>query len=467
MTNPAPSQQLSGGGEKTAGQVNIGSISAATDTQSPPPAEPTMGIKAPITIGFIIVFLFFGVFMGWAAFAPLGSAAIAPGVVSVESNRKTIQHLEGGIVSEIRVKDGDQVTSGQVLILLDSTQPQASLGLVRGRRVAALAREARLISERDGKKSIKFPDVLLSRSTETNVSDAMTGQQNIFAARRKSQSGQVAILGQRVSQFNEEIRGLKGLIKAEERQITLIADEIEDVSKLVKKGLAQRPRLRALQRNSAEIEGNRSQNRAKIAQARQAIAEAKLQISEITTEHLNEVVQELREVQSELFELEERERASADILKRTDVRAQIDGTVVNLQVHTAGGVIAPGAPILDIVPANERLIVEAQVDPGDIDVVHVGLAAQIRFPAFSQRNTLPVEARVLQVSADSLTDERTGSSYYLTRVAIEDDLEIKLQGAPLYPGMQAEVIILTGERTALDYFLKPILASVNRAFRED
>jgi len=430
-------------------------------------AMPSMGVGVPVFVGLIVVVLFFGVFIGWAALAPLGSAAIAPGSVSVESNRKTIQHLEGGIISKIKVHDGDLVTAGQVLVLLDATQAQTSMDLVRGRWIAASAREARLVAERDGLDKIEFSGELLAEQDDAQVAQTLRGQKNIFDARRKSKDGQVAILKQRISQYNAEIKGLEGQIKAEDRQIQLIADEIKDISGLVKKGLAQRPRLRTLQRDSAELEGMSSQNVAKIAQAHQAIAEARLQINELTTTTLNEVVQELREVQSEMFELVEQERAAADILRRTDIRAPIDGIIVNLQVYTTGGVIAPGAAILDIVPANERLIVEAQVDPGDIDVVHIGLPAQVRFPAFSQRSSAPVEGRVVRVSADSLTDERTGASYYLARIAIEDDVQAKLNGAELYPGMQAEVMINTGERTALEYFLKPLTVSINRAFRED
>jgi len=449
------------------GQLSDAPTVAAPEGRPTPDVPPSMGVGLPLAMGFSVVIAFFGLFIGWASLAPLGSAAIASGTVGVESNRKTIQHLEGGIVAEILVHDGDKVTAGQLLVLLDATQAKASLELLRGRWIAASAREARLIAERDERDQITYPAALRAMRDATNVAQTLKGQEHIFQARRQSKEGQVAILRQRIAQYNEEIKGLNGQIKAEKRQIQLIADEITDISGLVKKGLAQRPRLRTLQRDSAELEGSSSRNVAKIAQVRQSIAEANLQIIELTTTVLNEVVQELRDVQSEIFELVEQRRSAAHILQRTDVRAPIDGTIVNLQVHTTGGVIAPGAPILDIVPANERLIIEARVDPGDIDVVHIGLPAQVRFPAFSQRSTAPVDGRVIRVSADSLTDERTGTPYYLARVAIEDDLVTKLKGAELYPGMLAEVLISTGERTALDYFMKPITVSLNRAFRED
>lgn len=444
--------------------------SAEEPAGAPQPATGSikgMGLTLPITLGLGVIAVFFGGFLGWAAWAPLGSAAIAPGVVSVESNRKTIQHLEGGIIGEIRVRDGDQVKPGQILIVLDETQPRAALDLVRVRQLAARAVKARLIAERDDRKGITFPDDLEARRKDPKVREIIDAQINIFEARRKAHTGQVAILRQQIKQLSEEINGLQGQIKSEKRQLALISDEITDISDLVKEGIIPRPRLRALQRNAAEIEGTLSQNRSRIAQAKQTIAETKLKINELTTAKINQAAQELRDVQAELFDLEERERAAEDVLRRTVIRAPLKGTVVNLQVHTPGGVVAPGAPLLDIVPSEDRLIIEARVNPSDIDVVQVGLPAQTTFTAFSRRQTQPVDGVVTAVSADHLADKRTGETYYLARVEVKDDLEKKIGGAALYPGMQAEVMIITGEQTALEYFLKPITASLNRAFRED
>ncbi len=445
----------------------MSSVPAPIPPESSVDSFKAMGLAMPIALGFGIIVLFFGGFLGWAALAPLGSAAIAPGVVSVETNRKTIQHLEGGIIGAIKVKDGDNVKAGQVLVVLDETQPRASLELVRVRQLASIALKARLVAERNDAKRISFPDELRARRKETKVAEIIDGQINIFEARRNAYAGQVAILNQRIKQLAEEIKGTQGQIESEKRQITLVADEISDVSGLVEKGLVPRPRLRALQRDAAKIEGSLSLNRSRIAQIGQTIAETRLQISELTTAKINEVSQELRDVQADLFDLEERERAARDVLNRTVIRAPLEGTVVNLQVHTLGGVIAPGAPLLDIVPSEDRLIVEARVSPSDIDIVQVGLSAQVRFTAFSQRRTQPVDATVTAISADRLTDDRTGEIFYLARIEIKDDLAEKLGGNKLYPGMQAEVMIVTGERTALEYFLKPITSSLNRAFRED
>ena len=256
-------------------------------------------------------------------------------------------------------------------------------------------------------------------------------------------------------------------IESENVQLSLIAEESEDVRKLVAKGLARRPRLLALEREAAALEGRRSQNLAGIARAKQSISEADLRISELKTAIVNEVVQQLSETQAELFDLADRIRASKDKLARTEVRAPISGTVVNLQVHTLGGVIASGAPLLDIVPSDDPLVIEARIDPSDIDVVRIGLEAQVRISAFSQRNISPILGVVNYVSADRLTDERTGAVYFIARIHLEEkDILAALKGAELQPGMQAEVMIATGERTALEAIISPISSSFDRAFRE-
>ena len=448
--------------------TTVGQTSATgTDRVGLIPLLRDMRLGGPVAAGIAVIAVFFGGFVGWAALAPLGSAAIAPGVVSVESNRKTIQHLEGGIVFQIAVRDGDKVDAGDVLVVLDDTQARAALELVRGRQIAALALKARLEAEQADRTQIQFPENLRSGLRDSKVAEMVHGQISIFEARRKALTGSVGILKQQISQLAEEIKGLRGQIDSENRQLGLITDEISDISGLVRDGVVPRPRLRKLQRDAAEIEGSLRRNQARIAQVNQTIAEKHLQINELTTTRMNEVVTQMRDVRTELFDLAERERATEDVLRRTVIRAPIGGTVVNLQVHTKGGVVASGAPLLDIVPSEDRLIIEARVNPSDIDVVYVGLPAQARFTAFSQRNAQPVDGTVIAVSADSLTNQRTGETYYLARIEVKDNLRAKLGGADLYPGMQAEIMIATGERTALEYFLKPIVSSLNRAFRED
>jgi len=431
------------------------------------PSQDVVGIRRQLVLGALVIFCFFGVFGGWAAFARLESAAIATGMVTVESKRKTVQHLEGGIVREIFVRDGDQVTVNQVLVRLDQTQVRATLELVLDRRRAAQALEARLVAERDGMDEIYFPHDLAKFAKHPKIAEMIEGQRKIFESRRQSRAGQEAILKKRIAQSQEEITGLQGQIRSEDTQISLIEREIVDVRSLYDKGLAKQARLLALERTKAEIEGSLHQNRALIARTKQSILELEAQIAELTTTSINEVVQELREVGQEKLELDERINAAKDVLQRTYVRAPITGAVVESQLNTIGGVIAPGEKLMDIVPGDEKLIVEARIDPGDIDIVHPGLDAQVRFTAFSQRNTVPVDGKVISVSADQLTDERTGASYYLASVELRGDQAEALNGADLYPGMQAEVMIVTGKQTPLEYLVKPITMSLNRAMREN
>ncbi len=323
------------------------------------------------------------------------------------------------------------------------------------------ALETRLIAERDSHDEITFPDWLLIDHDDPEVASVIDGETSIFDARRKTLASQVAVLGQRIAQFDEEIIGLGGQVAAEDVRLLLIAEETDAVLVLLEKGLERKPRLLALQRRGAEIVGSRSSNMAQIARVKQNIGEARLRISELDTTRINEVVEQLGTAQNELFDLAERIHAADDILLRTAILAIQDGTVVNLQVHTTGGVIAPGAPLLDIVPSGDALIIEARVDPRDIDVVHWGLQARVRLTAFNQRSTVPMSGRVLSVSADNIIDERTGQAYYLARIKLDKDPVEIGNGVSLYPGMQAEVMIVTGARTVLDYLLAPISRSIN------
>ncbi len=421
-------------------------------------------IGGPVLAGAGVLGLFFLGLGGWAAFAPLESAAIAPGVVSVESNRQTIQHLEGGIVQEILARDGDNVLRGQVLLALDRTRTSADLEQLRGRQIALLAEDARLRSERDGLPDLTFSSVLDPADPATN--EAMAGQEQIFAARRDVMARQTEILNQQAAQFDEEILGLQSDIRAAQSQLSSLAEEIRDVSTLVAQGLARRPRLLELERRSAEIEGLRGRNEASIARARQARNEAELRVVELQTRMTNETVTRLREVQSELFEINERLRAARDVDQRAEVRAPIAGTIVNSRVHTTGGVVAPGAPLMEIVPRDERRIIEARVDPSDIDRIYPGLKAEVRLTALPQRHLLPLEGEVLSVSADRLVDETTGIAYFLARVVLSGGEERLPQGFVLVPGMSAEVLILTGGQTVFTYITRPLMESFNRALRE-
>ncbi len=425
------------------------------------------GIRSRVIIGLGLVLLFFGVFGAWAALAPIDSAVIASGTVVVEGSRKTIQHLEGGIVSELLVQDGDRVEAGDVLVRLDVTRARAELDLFRNQLAAARAEKARMVAERDKANAITFPaDLMKTAAEHRQRNDLLDAQQEIFNARRLFVASQNAIQQRRIARLREEIAGLKQQIVSQDRQLGLIADEIETVSNLLKKGITRRPRLLLLQRQGAKIEGERAGNVAMIARAQQSIAETELQLIDLDNRLRNEVVQGVHDTQKTIDDLNERVRAATDVLARTDIIAPVTGSVVGLRIFTRGGVVAPGAPLMDIVPTDGRLIIEARVQPTDIDLVHVGLKARVRLVAFNQRNTQPIEGVVERVSADTLQDERTGVDFYIARISLESKSD-GLENIALQPGMPVEVMIVSGVRTTLEYLLEPITASLRRGIAQD
>lgn len=463
------------GGSATAAGGTAGTPVRFNDSQNvqPDSGRPgvsmrSMGLGSTMWFGFTVAGVFFGVFGIWAAVASLESAAIAPGQVMVGTNRKVIQHLEGGIVQAILVRNGSQIEEGDPLVELAETQPESTLEMVRVRLRHAAAREARLTSERDGTDTIVFPEWLIAESkTEPEAAEILAAQQRIFASRREAIDSQTQILRQRIAQYREEITGLTAEITSETRQLKLISDEVQDVQFLVDRGLERRSRLLQLQRQSAAIEGSRARNRALIARAKQSIGETELRILDLSTTLNREVNEELREVQAEVADLWERNKAAEDIMSRTVIRSPVTGTVVNLKLFTPGGVIAPREPLMEIVPIDDDLIVEARVDPGNIDTVQAGMRANVRFTAFTARNVETIEGEVDHVSADALVDERTGASYYSARIVFASDERARLGGLELYPGMPAEVMIVAGERSALSYLVRPLTTSFGRAMRED
>lgn len=420
----------------------------------------------PIIAGIIVFVGFFGLFGGWATFAPLDSAAIAPGVVKVEGERKRVQHLEGGIVGELAVRDGDFVRAGEILLRLDDTQSKARLELLKRRWATRTALAARLRSERDGLQAIEFPPQLSAELGAADLAAIERAQRNVFTARRRSIDGQTEILRRRQAQTREEVVGLGDEIAAQDRQIELIAAEVAGLERLFQRGLTPRDRLLGLQRRQAEIEGERARNQAAIARAQKSIAEIEQQIVELGTELLNQVVAELSMVEAELFDLEQQIQGARDVFQRMELRAPVDGVVVAMSVHTSGAVVRPGEVLMDIVPAQAGLVVEARVQPDDIDVVGEGQEAQVHISAFSNRDLPAMTGAVAVVSADSLVDERTGGAYYTALVRLPPSELDKLEGLQLLPGMPAEVLINTGSRSLLDYMLNPLTRTFRRAMRE-
>ncbi len=418
-------------------------------------------------LGLLILLTGLGGFGLWAAFAPIDSAVVAQGVVTVESSRKTIQHLEGGVVSEILVREGDMVKQGDVLLRIDDTASRAQLEIARGNFFAQRAEEARLIAERDRAKEVVFPDDLLAVKDDPRVAEAMTGQERVFQARRQAMNGEVNVLEQRVGQLEQQIRGLEGLAASKAKRIDLYQEELTGLHKLFDKGLGDKSRLREWERSVAELEGERADHLSSMASARVQIGETQLQIAQVRQKFTSDVVEQLRKVQTDMSDLRERIRALENTLERTVVQAPVSGSVVGMKVHTVGGVLRPGDPIMDIIPEGEPLIVEAQVQPGNVDQVEPGLDAEIRFTAFNSRTTPTVFGTVLTISGDRLTDQKTGAPYYLARIQVKPEGMERLRGLTLVPGMPADVMIKTGERTFFEYLIKPIVDRVSLSLKEE
>lgn len=434
----------------------------------PPPSllEPVpLRLTGVTCTGFAIMFLFFGVAGGWAALAPLDSAAVAPGVIKVAGDRKLIQHLEGGIIAELNAANGDIVKAGKILIRLDDTQPKAQLDLIQNRIATREALAARLRAERDGKAEIEFDPAFLA-SPASAAKDAVAAQRDVFAAKHHNLADEREILGQRRHQSEDEIAGLQQLIVTEDKQIEAIESENKDLESLLKKGLTTRERNLLLRRQQREIEGERATNVAAIARARSAMAEIDMQILNLNTVRLNEAVEDLSKVEAELFDLGQQERSAKDVLARTNVVAPVDGIVMDLKVHTAGGVVKPGETLMTVVPLGQQLVVEAMVKPEDVETIAPGQPARVSFPAFARYNLPPLDGVVEIVSADRMTEERSGAPYFAATVLIDNSELTKLEGRKLLPGMSSETMIRTGARTVLSYLAEPITQNFRRAMRE-
>jgi HlyD family secretion protein len=416
--------------------------------------------------GIAVVIVLAGGVGGWAATTELSGALIAQGSIVVDSNVKKVQHPTGGVVGELLVHDGDHVKAGEIVVRLDDTVTRANLAIVTNGLDEFGARKARLVAERDGAEAIAFPDEMLARMNELTVANAVTNERKLFELRRTARSGQKAQLRQRIDQLQEEIGGLIAQQAAKTREIALITQELEGVRDLYKKNLVPITRLTTLERDAARIEGERAQLIASVAQAKGKIVETELQIIQIDQDLSSEVAKDMREVDGKIGEFVERKVTAEDQLKRIDIRAPQDGTVLQSTVHTVGGVITAGEPIMLIVPGADNLIVEAKFNPQDVDQLTLGQPAMLRFSSFNQRTTPEIQGKVTRISADTTTDQRTGQSYYTVRVSMPSEEVVKLGDVKLIPGMPVEVFVQTGERTVFSYLVKPLHDQLMRAFRE-
>jgi HlyD family type I secretion membrane fusion protein len=445
---------------------NILPFSAPPLPKHEPPPYPTE-VRPVLLCGWLVIAGVFGGFGTWAAFAPLSSAAIAPGIVVVDSNRKSVQHLEGGVIREILVRDGDVVEQGQVLLRLDGASVRAAMAALQPMLQTNRAFRARLLAERDGKPDIEFPaDLARDAAADPPVEQILAGQRRIFVTRHNALTGELDLNANRLAQSRHRLDGLQQRQIVKDKELALLEEELRGQHALFEMGYTTRKILNATERSLRQLETEMADISSKIDEANRLIERYELEGEQIGKNFVEQVENELYKVEQEAYELTQRMRAVQDQHARLDVRAPVSGVVVNMAAHTVGGVIAAGSRIMDLVPGNDRLLVEAQVQPSDIDGVRPGLQADIRFPAFERLNLPHITGRVTVVSADRIVNDRTGSGHFLVRAQVDDDQIAKVGGMSLVPGMPAQVIINKGEGTFLGYLTAPLARLFWTAFRE-
>lgn len=424
------------------------------------------GIRATLLTGYSVVALLVLGAGGWAATTQLAGAVLAPGTIVVDSNLKKVQHPIGGVVGLIRVKDGDRVEAGDLLVRLDETITRSNLQVILKQLDELAMRRARLAAERDDTPEIDVPERLQDRLADRAVETIVAGERSLFQSRRNARAGQRAQLNERVAQLSEEINGLEAQLSSKGKQVSLVAKELDSLKSLWSRNLVSLQRYTAAEREAARLEGEHAQLVSAIAQTRGKVAETRLQIIQVDQDLRSEVIRDMREIEAKEAELIERKVAAEDVLMRTEIRAPISGLVHQLAVHTVGGVISASESMMLIVPDHEERVLEVKIAPQDINNVRRGQSAAVRFTAFNVHTTPELSGSVDRVSADLLKEPATGLTYYTARVALTRDEIAKLGEKVLIPGMPAEVHIRTAERTPLSYLLKPLTDQFARAFRE-
>jgi HlyD family secretion protein len=434
-------------------------------TENPPGGEDRT-LRNHLIGGAVIALVLTVGIGGWAATTELSGAITASGSVVVDSNVKKVQHLTGGVVGELLVREGDHVRRGEMLVRLDETVLQAGLAIYTKGLDEMRARKARLAGERDGAEHMSLPPDLLDAPASPQFAAALDSETRLFDLRRAARQGQKAQLRQRIAQLDDEVRGYASLQQAKAEEIELIQRELTGVRILWQKNLIQMSRLTVLEREAARLKGELAQSIASSAQVRGKISEIKLQIIQIDQDLSSEVAKELREIDGKIGEFIERKVTAEDQLKRVDIRAPQNGVVHQLSVHTIGGVVSPADPVMLIVPETDLLTVEAKISPQDIDQLYLGQPASLRFSAFNQRTTPEIQGAISRISADVTSDQRTGQNFYTARVSITPDELARLGKVKLLPGMPAEIFARTYDRSVLSYFTKPLSDQIVRAFRE-
>lgn len=430
--------------------------------------DTALDIQRHLQMGMTAVLLLGGTATAWSMIAKLDSAVVTQGTVVVENNVKKVQHPTGGVIGSIHVREGDRVNEGDIVVRLDETATRAALAIIVNDLTAARARVARLSAERSGAPSVTFPADLQTRAGSDGEARAvLEGELEVFRSRETTRRGQQAQLAERIGQLAQEVNGLTDQRKSLLTQLKVARDELQSLRGLEAKGLVARPRITALEREIARNDGQLGETIAKISSSQGKVSEIQLQIQQLDKDLAAEVNKELREAETKIGELQERRISAEDQLRRVDIRAPISGIVHQLAVHTVGGVASQNEPLMLIVPEAERLIVEARIQPSDIDQVHKGQPVRVRFTAFNQRTTPEVWGTLFRVSGDLSRDQQTGAFFYTGGVTFEaDELREKLRGLKLIPGMPADAFIRTGERTFASYIVKPLTDQMQRSMRE-
>jgi HlyD family type I secretion membrane fusion protein len=427
---------------------------------------PSDSIKRVALAGWLIIAIFFGGIGSWAVTAPLNGAVVGNAVVKVEGNRKSVQHLDGGIVKELRVKEGDKVDANEVLIVLDETQAKAEYDVLSQQYMVLRATEARLLTELDHGSAMVMPDDLKARSEDSYVKSVWNGQVSQFESRRAALEGQRSVIREKINQLGSQIVGAEAQVKAFTDQISSVRAEAKDITPLVERGLIARPRILQLERTAFGLEGQIADAKANIAKARQAIAEQEQQIAQLDNDRMADVTKDLRDTQAKELEVIPKAMNAKAVLGRMDIRSPYAGRVVALTVFSVGGVIQRGEKILDIVPDQDSLTIEAQIAVEDISDIKPNMRAEVHLTAYKQRIVPIIHGDVIQVSADRLTDPKTNNPYYTAFVRVDESELAAMPNIKLYPGMPATVMIPTIQRTAFDYIVGPLVMSFNHSFRQ-
>lgn len=422
-------------------------------------------LRRNLALGLAAVAVLFAVIFGWGTLTEISGAVIASGKLVADSNVKKVQHPTGGVVGDLRVKDGDRVKKGDVVVRLDETQARANLAIVTKALDEMDARQARLEAERDGAAAVTFPPELVARRKEPEVAHATASEQRLFELRRSAREGQKAQLLEQIDQLRQQIAGNEEQAAAKSKEIDWNQQELGGVRSLWKDKLVPFSRVTTLERDSARLHGERGALTAAIAQARGRISEIQLKILQIDEDLRTEVGKELAEIRGKRAELVERRVAQEDQLRRVDLVAPQDGTIFQRSIHTVGGVIQAGEVLMLVVPESDELIIEAKVAPQDVDQIHVGQPAVVQFSAFNRRTTPELNGEVIGLGADITQDDRKNEAYYAVRIRISDKELARLEGLQPMAGMPVEVFIKTSPRTVLSYLTKPLREQFDRAFR--